>query len=120
MRLSTLLLFAIAGVLSFTLFQIKYEVLALEDELRRVSAATVADQETIHILEAEWSHLNDPARLRPLAERHLRAKPMRPRQMAGFHDLPIRDAAAEAPAADVTPSAPATKPAVPVRDKVRR
>lgn len=93
MRLSTLLLFAIAGVLSFILFQIKYEVLALEDDLRKVTAATVADQETIHILEAEWSHLNDPTRLRPLAERHLNAKPIRPRQMVGFHDLPMAGAA---------------------------
>lgn len=120
MRLSTLLLFAIAGALSFTLFQIKYEVLALEDELRRVAAATVADQETIHILDAEWSHLNDPVRLRPLAERYLHAKPILPRQMVGFHDLPVRDATVEAPAADAKPAAPTTKAAVPVRDKVRR
>lgn len=85
---------AIAGVV---LFQIKYEVQSVEDELIRTRRQIAANQESIHILRAEWSYLNDPQRLSDLAKRHLTLAPMSPAQIGTIAALPA--------------AAPAIKPA---------
>ena len=50
-------------------------------------AAIVADQEGIHVLKAEWSHLNDVARIKDLASRYLNMKPTEPTQIKSPEDL---------------------------------
>ena len=41
----------------------KNSVYRLEDELKEINQTIQTDIETIHILNAEWSKLNNPARL---------------------------------------------------------
>jgi hypothetical protein len=99
-------LVVLAGLL---LYQVKHDVQALEEELAAVNRRILATQDRIHVLRAEWSLLNEPARIGDLATRHLSLAPMRPDQFARPADIPARIAlhrpAAEPPAAP--PPAPA-------------
>ncbi|BAE52645.1 cell division protein FtsL [Paramagnetospirillum magneticum] len=70
------------------LFVVKYEVKDLEARLAGLNAEIHRNQETIHILRAEWSYLNDPIRLRTLSEKHLGMKPVTPTQVATLDTLP--------------------------------
>jgi hypothetical protein len=70
------------------LFVVKYEVKDLEHRLAGLNSEIHRNQETIHILRAEWSYLNDPVRLRTLSEKHLGMKPITPTQVATLDTLP--------------------------------
>lgn len=74
-------LLMLAGILSMMLFSLKYEVQALEARLGALDHSIQDNQETLHLLAAEWAHLNDPARLRHLAEQHLDLVPLSPQQV---------------------------------------
>lgn len=79
-----------------------------------------ANYSAIHVLDAEWSYLNDPLRLADLARRHTELVPTTPGQIGDFASLPprIEDAPAtpgeseQPPLLSDTPQAP--KPAAPV------
>lgn len=92
MRHWVVLMFVVAtAALSLGLFSVKYQVHDLEDDLVALNKAIVAERQTLHVLEAEWSYLNDPARLRELAERHLDLAPVAAGQMADMRDVPLLD-----------------------------
>jgi hypothetical protein len=89
-RPTTLLFVLLAGALTLALFAVKYEVQHLEGELIELDRAIAADREAIHVLEAEWSHLNNPARLRPLVQRHLGLTPVEAKHLGGLSSVPAR------------------------------
>ena len=104
-RHTTLLLVLLAGALSLALFTVSYQVQDLEDELRALNSTIIADTQAIRVLKAEWSHLNDPARLRDLSKRHLKLRPVEPDQLATLEGFPRTAAnggetATDAPATD--------------------
>lgn len=72
------------------LFVLKVEVQSLEDKLTRLNAEIRRDRAAVHVLEAEWSYLNDPARLRGQAERLLGMGPFAPSQVNSIAQLPLR------------------------------
>lgn len=74
---------------ALTLFQIKQEVLELEHDIKSVHREILRDQEAIHVLEAEWSYLNNPARIAALAERHLNLAPIPAERIIDFAELPL-------------------------------
>ncbi len=78
-RLLVFLGLIICGV-GFSLFQIKYRVIALEQELYAAREKIIEIEHSIHILKAEWEHLNQPQRLQELAENHLDVKPFEKEQ----------------------------------------
>ncbi|MGB0749441.1 MAG: cell division protein FtsL [Magnetospiraceae bacterium] len=79
----------VAAALSASLmFNLKYEVAVLESDLRAVNGEILRNQEDIHVLKAEWSHLNNPARLKKLVARHLEMAPLHPVQVVSYADLP--------------------------------
>ncbi|EME69199.1 periplasmic protein TonB [Paramagnetospirillum caucaseum] len=84
----TILWTLLAVGVGVVLFVVKYEVKDLEHRLAGLNAQIHGNQETIHILRAEWSYLNDPARLRALSEKHLGMKPVTPTQVATLDTLP--------------------------------
>ncbi|GEO81817.1 cell division protein FtsL [Pararhodospirillum oryzae] len=101
------------------LFLVANEVGAREKELNRLHAEIRRTTESIHVLRAEWSFLNDPSRLERLADAHLGLKPVRPDQYVSLSQLPYAPLAS-APAPDETPAlaaqptpAPRAKPAPP-------
>ena len=87
MRQTTIITIAIAAVMSIALFYLKFEVTNLEDELDSLNQSIISDRESIHVLKAEWSHLNDVNRLRDLAERYLEMQPTEPAQIKQAQDL---------------------------------
>lgn len=72
-RLPFILVFA---VIATGMFVIKNRVVSLEGDLERVNARIKSDQEALLVLNAEWSHLNDPSRIRALSARHAGMKPL--------------------------------------------
>jgi cell division protein FtsL len=89
MRHTTFLFLLLAGALSVVLFSVKYQVQDLEQEIIDLNGSIIKERQSIHVLEAEWSHLNDPKRLTMLAERHLGMKPVKPAQMTNFQDFKL-------------------------------
>jgi hypothetical protein len=86
----TLLWLALAIVAGAGLFHVSYRVQSLEEELTRVNRDILREQETIHLLRAEWSYLNEPTRLAELTRRHLALAPLSAGQMVRIEDLPLR------------------------------
>ena len=69
MRQTTIFTIFLAAVMSIALFYLNFEVAGLEDELDSLNKTIMSDRETIHVLKAEWSHLNDIDR--PVSYTHL-------------------------------------------------
>ncbi|EKV29985.1 Periplasmic protein TonB [Caenispirillum salinarum AK4] len=88
------------------LFVLKVEVQALEDKLTRLNAQIRSDRAAVHVLEAEWSYLNDPARLRDQAQRLLGMSPFAPSQVNSIAQLPLRPAPPPPEAAPEPETAP--------------
>jgi hypothetical protein len=81
----------------YMLFQVKFEVQALEKQLKGLNAHIYANQQAIHVLKAEWSHLNDPNRLAELNGRYLQLQAVDPKQLARLQDIPARVAVPASP-----------------------
>jgi cell division protein FtsL len=87
MRQTTIFTLLLASIMSVALFYLKYEVTDLEQHLNNLNKAIVTDQKSIHVLNAEWSHLNDISRIKDLAERYLKMNPTKPNQIKSAKDL---------------------------------
>jgi len=119
----TLFWLALAIVAGAGLFHVSYRVQSLEEELSQVNRDILREQETIHLLGAEWSYLNEPTRLAELTKRHLALAPLSSDQMVRIEDLPLRLPpliAETTPLKDdragVRPSSITTEPASPPAD----
>ena len=120
-RLGALFWLALVVAAGFVTFKVKYAVQDLEDELNRVKKQTVAEQQEIRVLSAEWTYLNQPERLAELNRRFLQLGPIGPKQLQQkIEDIPLRPlpvpppappdmliAKADPPAPPAAPSAPA-------------
>lgn len=82
-------LFLTAAV-STGLYALSYEVQRLEGVLADTNADLLQEREMVQVLEAEWSFLNQPERLRALAARHLQLMAVEPHQIATLQELPFR------------------------------
>jgi hypothetical protein len=89
-RIAGLLFLGAAAAAALFLFVLKYEVQALEDELARVQGDVLRHQEALHILEAEWSYLNQPARIADLTSRHLELQPLPADRFVMLDEIPER------------------------------
>jgi hypothetical protein len=73
------------------LYFLKMRVESQEQRLVALQKEIVDTRASIHVLKAEWSYLNDPIRLREQAERLLSMKPVTPRQIVSFDQVPMPD-----------------------------
>lgn len=87
-HMTTVLTLLAAGVLSMLLFTVKHQVQNLESEMTSLNRSILNNEQAFHVLKAEWSHLNDPGRLRGMASRHLGLKPVSPGQFGSSATLP--------------------------------
>jgi hypothetical protein len=71
MRSSTVLFAVISVVVGVILFRVKYEVDHLAYEHKMITKNIRNTEETIHVLKAEWAHLNDPERIHRLVVKYL-------------------------------------------------
>ena len=89
-RVGTFVWLALLTLIGVGLYQVELGVLAKESELRQINRQIDANREATHVLEAEWSYLNDPTRLADLARRYTDLAPATPTQIAGFDRLAPR------------------------------
>ncbi|WP_244491984.1 hypothetical protein [Aureimonas sp. AU12] len=69
----------------------KYQAEAVETEVTRLDRKIALERETIQLLEADWSLMNQPNRLEELAkvfEGDLRLRPTQPEQIVEPNELP--------------------------------
>ena len=90
MRAATILWALLAMIAGTGLFLLKYQVQAEERHLRDLRKDIAGTQQSIHVLKAEWSYLNDPSRLSEQALRHLDMRPMRVSQIVTLDSIPLR------------------------------
>jgi hypothetical protein len=113
-RLASLFWLALVAVTGFATFKVKYAVQDIEDELNKVRRHTIAEQQEIHILRAEWTSLNQPERLAELNRRFLSLAAVAPKQLQRkIEDIPLRPVppAAEPLVAAAPEAAPIPAPA---------
>jgi cell division protein FtsL len=110
MRLSMIMWAALTVVVGVSLFLLKYQVQALEDQLHATHAQIEKDKSAIRVLQAEWTYLNDPARLRRLSEQHLGFGAPNAKQVATLAQLPYRDGRMPIPEGASAPMPPGTSP----------
>ena len=68
---------------------IKNSVYRLEGELKQITLQNEKDAQNIHILNAEWSTLNNPTRLRKLVKNYISLKPIKAEQIINYSALPF-------------------------------
>jgi cell division protein FtsL len=94
-RLGIVFWFVLVAAAGFTTFKVKYAVQDIEDQLNRVRRHTIAEQQEIRVLTAEWTYLNQPERLAELNRRFLQLAPIAAKQLQRtIADIPLRAAPA--------------------------
>lgn len=89
MRFMDALWVGLVLIVAIALFVLKYEVQGLEDRVAARQAEVDEHSRAIQVLEAEWTFLNDPARLRRLGLEHLELAPVEPSRFISFSDIPF-------------------------------
>jgi len=87
---ATLMSILLAAAIGLCLFLVKYEVQDLEDQLAGINRTIALDREAIHVLKAEWSHLNEAERLKLLADRYLDLGPLKTGQFTQESNLDVQ------------------------------
>ncbi len=77
----------LSGVLAFVL---KYQVIEKEEALDALHRQILVDKKAIHMLKAEWTHLNDPGRLRELIATQTDFKPIVAAQIISWDAVPFK------------------------------
>lgn len=78
------------GVLVIGIFQVESRVQALQSDMRELNRQISSDKEAMQTLRAEWAYLNQPQRLRQLAQAYISADVMKPKQVANLDTISIR------------------------------
>jgi len=112
-RLGTVFWVALVLTAGFTTFKVKYAVQDIEEELNRVHRQTIAEQQEIRVLTAEWTYLNQPERLTELNRRFLGLASITARQLQrSIEEITLRAPAARPDVpAEATPGPAAPSPA---------
>ena len=80
-RPRVILWIGLAAIVGVSLFVVKYEVQSLDEHLLGLEKEKLVTERSIHVLEAEWAHLNRPERLERLAKKYLNLHPANPKQL---------------------------------------
>ena len=108
-RATTIRWIALVACVGYGMFQVKYEVQQLEDELARVNKSIASSKNAIHVLNAEWSFLTQPNRLDQMTKRYLTLGPIGNPQIGQLDGLPRPPASPAAPAVAANTVPPTTK-----------
>lgn len=89
-RLINIVSFVLTVSLAFVLYNVKYDAQIYVKQIKSLKTELRQELETIHILRAEWSHLNQPDRLSGLANRYTKLVPLSASQIVTVNNLPER------------------------------
>jgi len=98
MRLSTVFWLAVVFVAVLGLYKVKYKVHEVKSQVAGLESQLALESQAVHVLEAEWSYLTRPERVRELANQHLKLEPitaaqmMQPTSLATLRDVDTIDA----------------------------
>lgn len=87
-RITTIIWMACFAIAAFGIQVVKYAVQDLQREVDVAQSDVRKEQESLHLLNAEWAYLNRPERLRNLAEAHLQLTPLDSRKVSEIQALP--------------------------------
>ncbi len=111
LRFVTLFVFILLFGVSAGLYHVKYSVDRMERQGFSLKAKIAGEQQSIRILEAEWSSLNRPDRLQKLSQRYLELAPVEVAQVVSFAAVPEKPAEPADPIAGLIARTPDTTPA---------
>ncbi len=97
MRKSTFLWLVLAAFCGTALFHTSQKVHDERNRLAALNTSIAHEKESIRVLNAEWSYLNNPQRLETLAKTYLHMEPLTGTQFIKVEDIPLRSAAPPAP-----------------------
>lgn len=80
---------ALPCLLCFSYLVLTNRVQELESELNSINRSIEKDIKSIHVLKAEWSHLNNPSRLRKLISKHILLNQVQAEQIINYSALPF-------------------------------
>ena len=89
-RLLNIVSFMMTVVLAVVLYTVKYDAQASIKRIKTLKVELRQEAETINILRAEWSYLNQPDRLQRLAKRYTELVPLSANQIVTVNNLPER------------------------------
>lgn len=93
----TILWFMFTIVIGSYYFVLTNDVQNLERELAQINNDIKNDIRDIHILEADWSELNNPERLQKLAAKYISLDFIKPEQIINYSALPLEGELIENP-----------------------
>ncbi|MEM8876410.1 MAG: hypothetical protein AAGD23_00920 [Pseudomonadota bacterium] len=85
--LSVMVIMVVAAV---SLYGFKHEAQDRRAHIADLRVDIAEEREKIALAEAEWTTLNDPARIQALAEQFLELEPMAPDQTIAMSEVPMR------------------------------
>jgi cell division protein FtsL len=89
-RLINFCVIAALFVAAAYVYKIKFESTQRAEQVAKLRTEIRREHDAIAALRAEWSRLDNPARIQELAKRHLALKPVEQRQFDRFDQLPER------------------------------
>ena len=89
-RRSTIIVTVALGAAALGLYELKYEVAALEAAAARLAGDLAKERQAIHVLSTDWTFLNRPENLEVLVEKHLDLVPLDADRIVAAQDLPRR------------------------------
>ena len=101
-KLLNFLLVLTVLVSGFMLYSLEHTTRGLEREIAGLKRGIAEEEEYMRLLNAEWSSLTRPDRLRALAEQHLGLSTLQARQIVRIEELGARVPAE--PGAEVNPA----------------
>jgi len=90
MRILNILVIAALVTAAAYVYKIKFESTRQAERLAKLRTEIRQEQDAIAALRAEWARLDSPARIQELADRHLKLRPIEPRQFDTLDRLPVR------------------------------
>jgi cell division protein FtsL len=90
MRVLNFLVIAALVAAAAHVYKIKFESTRQAERIAKLRTEIRQEHDAIATLRAEWSKLDNPARIQELANRHLPLKPIDPRQFDTLRHLPER------------------------------
>lgn len=74
LKMSHISLFLVLTLSFIGLFQLKFKVHDLREEVTELKQKIISEKESIRVLRAEWAYLNNPDRIKNLAKKYLDLK----------------------------------------------
>lgn len=83
-------LVAVTIVVSVVVYGLKYDTGREAVEIAGLKHKIAGEKDTLSVLRAEWSLLNQPDRLQRLAEKYLELEPLKPALLSSLNDIQHR------------------------------